>query len=139
MARIRPTVGAAAAAIVAAVLTATVLGPAQAAGDSYYWKWSDGSRQTSRTFTQSRWGIQERLPRIVVTAQPAAPSRTVLLQSNRGGGWTTEASARTDRGGVATIEIDPYCAGGNWCRDTFRYRLSVDGQSAPLTLTFAWA
>lgn len=138
MARTRPTVGTAAVAIVAAVLIATTLGPAQAARDSYYWKWSDGSRQTTRTFTQARWGAQERLPRLVVTAQPAAPSRLVLLQADRGGTWTTETSARTNRDGIARIEVDPYCASGIWCRDTFRYRLLVEGQSAPLTLTFDW-
>lgn len=117
---------------------AVTAAPVAADEQGYYWKWSDGSRAASRVFSQQTWGIPERLPRLVVTAVPAHPSHDVTLQFNYRGTWTTETSARTGADGVATISVDPYCARNTWCRGTFAYRLLVDGQRAPLRLSFSW-
>jgi len=121
----------------AAISVALTNPAAEASGQSYYWKWSDGSRDVTRVFTQARWGLQSNLPEIVITATPALPSHLVVLQAKRDRTWTTETSARIGHDGVATIEIDPYCANAAWCRGSYPYRLSVDGQTAPLTLIFS--
>jgi hypothetical protein len=123
---------------VAAVLGIALATPAaaQAADQAYHWKWSDGSTATTRTFTQAKYGLPSNLPRIVVTAEPASPAREVYLQFRRNGRWTTEARARTNSAGIATIAVDPMC-GDEWCETTFSYRLVAGEQHANLAIRFA--
>ena len=102
----------------------------------YYWRWSDGSESSTRTFTERQFGTAARLPRLVVTAVPAAPARTVVLQFRQGSRWLTEASSRTNAAGVATLALYPYCEADRWCRETIAYRLVVAGQTADLTVRY---
>ena len=118
------------------VAIALLLPAAPDPGHSYYWRWSDGSRQVARTFTQQEYGIASNLPGIIVTAEPAIPGQAVRLQFLRDGSWTTEGSARTNAKGIATIHIDPAC-GQTWCDSTFAYRLTIGSQTARLTVTYA--
>ena len=106
------------------------------AGHSYYWRWSDGSRDVSRTFTQQEYGIASNLPALVITAEPASPGQRVALQFLRDGQWTTEGTARTNAKGIATIHVDPLC-GRSWCDTTFAYRLTIGDQTARLGVTYA--
>ena len=107
--------------------------PAEPRG--YYWEWDDGSRATSRTFAQARYGVAGNLPRLVVTAVPALPSATVALEFWRDGQWRTESRVRTGPSGVAEIGVDPSC-GDRWCDETISYRLKAGGQTARLTVTY---
>ena len=54
--------------------------PAEPRG--YYWEWDDGSRATSRTFAQARYGVAGNLPRLVVTALMAEP-KPILRRAAR--------------------------------------------------------
>lgn len=110
--------------------------PVAAADQNYYWRWSDGSKQSQRTFTQAEYGIPSNLPSLIVTAEPASPSRYVYLQFLRDGRWTTESQARSNARGIASIDVDPLC-GGSWCNSTYSYRLKIGGQTARLDVTYA--
>lgn len=134
-----------AAAAAAGIGLITIGTPAQAAAQpaispavaqGYYWRWSDGSESASRTFAEGDYGAARRLPRLVVTAVPAAPSRTVVLQFRQGSQWITEATGRTNSAGVATLALYPYCEADRWCQDTISYRLVVAGQTAELTVRY---
>lgn len=131
---IRDVVAAVAIGLGAAVIAAP---PSVAADQGYYWEWSDGSERTSRTFTQSEYGVQSTLPRIVVTAEPARPGQGVILQFLRNGQWTTETTARTNASGVAVLTIDPFCSTDTWCDRTLSYRLKAGAQTARLTITYS--
>ncbi len=109
---------------------------AGAADQGYYWRWSDGSRESARTFTLAKYGIASNLPTLVVTAEPASPRREVRLQFYSNGSWITERTARTDARGVARIALDPTCGDLDWCDTTLRYQLLVGGQNARLVITY---
>lgn len=106
------------------------------AAQEFWWEWSDGSTALRRTFTQSRYGTQSRLPHLVAHAEPAQPRRTIVLEYWQRGAWHVENSVKTNSQGVATIDINPYCD-GSWCDGTWKYRMTVAGQVARLTITFA--
>lgn len=119
----------------AAALIASSATPVQA-DQGYYWRWSDGSEQGARTFDQDIYGSPSSLPRLLVTAAPASPRRTVTVQFRYSGGWVTESSARTGADGVARIALNPLCEADRWCDETLQYRLVVAGQTASLTITY---
>jgi hypothetical protein len=123
-----------------AVLTALLLGsgatPAAAQGQQYFWKWSDGDLSRSRSFAGSHFASPDDLPRLVVTATPAAPRHRVLLQFREGTRWRTDDSAVTSAGGTAELALNPFCPDGRWCHRRFAYRLVVDGVVAGLSVTF---
>lgn len=122
--------------VLVAVACLGVPNPARADEQGYYWRWSDGSESSARTFDEVQYGTARRLPRLVVTAIPAAPSRTVVLQFRQGSRWVTEATARTNASGVASLALYPYCEADQWCHDTIAYRLVVAGQTADLTVRY---
>ena len=120
------------------LLASVVAVPASAVASdqNYYWRWSDGSKAATRTFTLTKYGIASNLPTLIVTAQPASPRREVRLQFQSDGAWITESTARTDSRGVARIALDPHCGDLEWCDSTFRYQLLAGGQNARLTITY---
>jgi hypothetical protein len=112
-----------------------VSAPPDAATVAYFWQWSDGSRAAARSFTDPQAGPVG-LPGLVVASEPAARGRVVVLQFRADGRWHTEDVARTDERGRARVDLNPFCSDGDWCEGTLSYRLTVDGQSAPLRVTF---
>jgi hypothetical protein len=123
----------------AAIIAAAALPlapPASAEPRGYYWEWDDGSRASSRTFTQARYGVAGNLPRLVVTSLPALPPTTVVLEFLSDGQWRTENRVRTGPSGIAEIAIDPSCGDERWCDETISYRLRAGGQTARLTVTY---
>jgi hypothetical protein len=110
--------------------------PAGAAASVDYWRWSDGVDSAARTFAEDRFRVPANLPWLIVSTEPAAPGHLVRLQYREGPVWRTEAAARMDAGGVASLELNPYCPDGDWCNRTYAYRLVVDGAVAPLTITY---
>lgn len=133
----RGTAGAVAVMLASATALAPVepVAAAPAEPRGYYWEWDDGSRATTRTLAQARYGVPGNLPRLVVTAVPALPSTTVVLEFWRDGQWRTENRVRTGPSGVAEIAVDPSC-GDRWCDETISYRLRAGGQTARLTVTY---
>ena len=140
--------------VVTAVLAAVVVLPAAAASaaplsapahavtalpaaQQYFWKWSDGSHKTSRTFKKSTYHAQAGLPHLVVTAQPAKPSRVVYLQFKQKGKWIVENKVTTNSKGVATIDLNPYCSNDTWCDGTWSYRLKIGSLYQNLKLTYS--
>jgi len=94
----------------------------------FYWKWSDGSQRSSRTFREFEHGYmadgsQLELPGILFMDGQYA-NRKVRLQNYVNGRWITESWERTDEAGVAQFYISPFC-GDVWCNDTYYYRLKV--------------
>jgi hypothetical protein len=110
--------------------------PARAAASVDYWRWSDGVDSAARTFDEDLYRVPAHLPRLIVSTDPAAPGQLVRLQYRQGPGWRTEAATRMDAGGVAALELNPYCPDGDWCARTYAYRLVVDGAVAPFTITY---
>ena len=111
--------------------------PANAAdGTTYFWRWSDGSRAATRTFTEAAYLDAGRLPSLIVTAVPAGRRAPVRLAVRRAGHWLTEDGAATGGAGVAVVALNPYCLDGDWCDERQDYRLSVDGQSVRLAITY---
>lgn len=100
---------------------------------SYYWRWSDGSLADTRTLAEPASG---RPPSLIVTATPARQGRPVELQFRDAAGWHTEDVATTGRGGVAVLQINPFCEDGAWCDRQFTYRLRVEGRTAVLRVRF---
>ena len=140
--------------MVAAALAAVLLVPAAAASaepssassrivtalpsaQQYFWKWSDGSQKTSRTFKKSTYHDQAGLPHLVVTAQPAKPSHVVYLQFKQKGKWIVENKVTTNSKGVATIDLNPYCSNDTWCDGTWSYRLKIGSLYQNLKLTYS--
>ena len=107
-----------------------------ATGQRFFWTWDDGSRTNARTFAESRYGDSDHLPRLVVTAIPASPRRTVRLEFWSQGRWVLENEATTDAAGIARIALNPLCARDAWCDRAFDYRLDVAGESARLIVTY---
>lgn len=103
----------------------------------YYWRWSDGSEERHRTFRQSVYRVPERLPTLVVSAYPASPTRSVVLQYRQDGRWRTEDSGRTNASGQVRLALNPYCPDGSWCDGTVDYRAVAGGQTATLHITYA--
>lgn len=131
-----------------AALVATTLlnAPAASAGSmvpdarpmatDYYWEWSDGSDNTRRTFAQSEYGTRGALPKLIVTSVPAQPPHTVYLQFYQDGRWRTEQSRATNGDGIATLTLNPFCSSGQWCRGTYKYRLTVARKVVRLVITY---
>jgi len=107
------------------------------AAQDYYWTWSDGSQKSHRTFTQTEYGIQPNLPKLVVTVEPAKPRHYINLEFKEDGKWVLENKVATNSKGVANIDINPYCANESWCDGTYTYRLKVGSQYAILKLTYS--
>lgn len=127
----------------AALVAGLASSPASASVDSsvaaeqeYFWKWSDGSQATHRTFSQKKYGIQNNLPELVVTAVPARPRHYVYLQFRQGGKWVLENKVALNSKGVAHVDINPYCENDTWCDGTYKYRLKVVDSYANLTITY---
>jgi len=122
-------------AISALLATGPSVGSAAAASDepTYFWRWSDGSERPTRLVDTAR---QSRIPRLVVATSPATSGQRVLLQFRDGTRWRTEDSATTRPDGTATLDLNPFCEDGDWCRRTFGYRLVAGGRTAALTVTF---
>ncbi len=139
--RTRTTVVLVLAATMVATGTSTTPSAAAAAdaatGQSYYWRWSDGSEARHRTFRQSQYRVPERLPRLIVSAYPSGPSSQVTLQYRRDGRWRTEDTGRTDGAGQVRLALNPYCPDGQWCEATFDYRALAGGHTASLRVTYA--
>ena len=110
--------------------------PAWADGSDYYWKWDDGSKATTRSFAEAAFDSPKALPRLVVTSTPPAAGKLVRLEFQHGGTWRIETTAQTGANGVATLAVNPLCESGHWCDEAIRYRLRIDGQTAPLTVTY---
>lgn len=119
-----------------AVVLVWLATPAWADGSSYYWKWSDGSKATSRSFSETTFDSPRALPRLVVTSTPPAPGRLVRLEFQHAGAWRIESTAQTNASGIATLAVNPLCESRRWCDETIRYRLRIDGQTAPLTVAY---
>lgn len=107
------------------------------AAQQYFWKWSDGSQKTSRTFKQSQYQSAAKLPKLLVTAQPAKPTRTVYLEFSQKGKWVLESKTKTNSKGVATLSLIPYCDNQKWCSGTWNYRLKVGRSYQNLKLTYS--
>jgi hypothetical protein len=95
------------------------------AAQQVFWKWSDGSDKTSRTFKQSKYGDQAGLPYLQVNTVPARPSRNVYLQFKQKGKWVVENKGTTNKKGVLRLGLNPYCSNDTWCDGTYEYRLKV--------------
>ncbi len=116
--------------------------PAQAVGvqpsaQEFFWEWSDGVDSKIRTFRKSKYQVQENLPLLEVTAEPARPQQYIKLQYKENGTWKREDAATTNAKGIARLELNPYCNGGKWCNGTFKYRLLVNGLYTMFTITYA--
>ena len=107
------------------------------AAQEFFWDWSDGVDSKVRTFRESKYQAQENLPVLVVTAEPARPQQFIKLQYKLKGVWKREDAATTNRSGVARLELNPYCTGGDWCDGTYSYRLLVNGIYTIFKITFA--
>jgi len=123
-------------AVAGALVAASAPTPAAADGQSYFWRWTDGSDAKVRTLGEDRYRTQQNLPGLVVIAHPSAPRRLVTLEYHDRAGWHREDTARTDRDGRAVLELNPYCADGSWCMDTVRYRLLVNGVDTTFAITY---
>ena len=123
-------------AVAGALVAASAATPAAADGQSYFWRWTDGSDAKVRTLGEGRYRTQQRLPRLVVFAHPSTPRRLVTLEYGDRTGWHPEDTARTDRDGRAVLELNPYCADGSWCTDTVGYRLLVNGIDTTFAITY---
>ena len=119
----------------ALLLAAGPIPPAGAAenGPAYFWRWSDGNERATRVIDTAR---ADRVPRLVVATAPAAAGHRVLLQFRDATRWRTEDASTTRADGTATLELNPFCPDGDWCRRTFDYRLVAGGRTADLTVTF---
>lgn len=102
----------------------------------YYWEWSDGSEALKRTFAQSEYGTQGRLPTLIVTSVPALPPHRVKLQFFQDGAWRTEQARMTNNEGIATLTLNPFCSSGQWCDSTYKYRLTVARKVVRLVITY---
>lgn len=102
----------------------------------YYWRWSDGSEHKQRTFRRATYRVPERLPRLIVSAYPATPARSVTLQYRDGPSWRLEDSGRLNAAGSVALTLNPYCPDGTWCEGTFDYRAVVDGRTTSFRITF---
>ena len=107
------------------------------AAQQFFWDWSDGVDSKTRTFRESKYKIQENLPTLVVSADPARPQQYVKLQYKQDGTWKREDAGLTNSKGTVSLELNPYCTSGNWCNSTFKYRLLVNGKYTIFTITYA--
>lgn len=111
--------------------------PAVAAPDaSWFWEWSDGSRDRHRPVSEQRFGTWERIPALTVASSPGRPGVRVHLQVRQGNAWRTEDEAVTDARGRAHLRVNPYCRDGAWCDETVTYRIRAGGATASLTVAF---
>lgn len=134
---VRIVIGATVAAL--ALIAGTAVSPAGAsvsAEQEYFWKWSDGSQASRRTFSEKKYHNQRSLPELVVTAVPAKPRHYVYLQFRQGGKWVLENKVALNSRGVARVDINPYCENDTWCDGTYRYRLKVVDSYATLAITY---
>jgi hypothetical protein len=107
------------------------------AAQEVYWKWSDGSQKTSRTFKQSRYHDQAGLPVLVVSALPASPKRTVYLQFKQKGAWVVEKKGTTNGKGVVRLDLYPYCSNDTWCDGIYEYRLKAGTHYQNFRITYS--
>jgi hypothetical protein len=107
------------------------------ATQEFFWDWSDGVDSKVRTFREGKYHAQKNLPQLVVTAKPASPQQYIKLQYKFKGAWKREDAATTNGSGVARLEMNPYCTGGDWCEATYSYRLYVNGVYTVFKITFA--
>ena len=67
------------------------------------------------------------------------PARTARLQYWSGKKWMQESTSKTGTNGLAQMDFDPTCSGGNYCDGTWKYRVYVDavsGQKSNTSVTF---
>ena len=102
----------------------------------YYWHWSDSRIYSARTFLHTEFPSQASLPDLLVMVVPPTPRRMVYLEFYQDGRWAAENIVRTDGRGVATIDVDPYCANNTWCNGTYTYRLKIGDLTAPVNITY---
>jgi len=129
--------GAARAAPVPAAMPDAVSTARSAADQMFYWRWSDGSQAKERTFRRSTYRVPENLPRLIVSAYPARPSRAVDLQYLDGSTWRTDDRGRTDARGSVRLALNPYCPDGSWCAATVSYRARAAGRTTSFLVTYA--
>jgi hypothetical protein len=124
---------------VVAVLAATPWVEAAASPHeaAWFWAWSDGSAARERTFTERAYADQSHLPALIVATDPATSGRAVVLQYLDGRGWHDDDAATTNARGRVRLELNPYCADGDWCRRAYRYRVVAGGSTTSFTVTFA--
>lgn len=106
----------------------------------YYWKWSDRSNKTTRTFRESTYdGEASLLPHLVVTVAPAYPKHTIYLRFYEDGKWKLETKKKSNSNGIAVLSFNPWCntAKTNWCDGTWKYKLSVGSKWQNFKITFS--
>jgi len=110
---------------------------APVAKQQVFWRWSDGSQKTTRLFREARYQRAGRLPKLIVTAVPAKPSRAVVLQFQQKGKWLIETTTSTNAKGIATMKLNPYCTNNTWCDGTWTYRIKVGTLYQVVKVTYA--
>ena len=125
------------AALAAPTFPGSVSASRPAAGQKYFWKWSDGSQKTARLFREKTYKTQAKLPHLVVTVVPASPKHNVYLQFKQKGKWIVENKVTTDDKGVANIELNPFCSNDTWCDGTWSYRLKIGSLYQNLKIAYS--
>jgi hypothetical protein len=115
--------------LLVAVVTA---GQSPGAPVQHYWRWTDGSLAAHRTLSVPA----STLPSILVTSTPAEPGRRVTLEVRIAGRWSLEDAAVEDGTGRAVLDVNPFCSSGDWCTQSFDYRVTVGSDVAPLRVSF---
>ena len=103
---------------------------------SWFWEWSDGSRDRQREIAEARFGTWEQVPALTVASSPRRSREIVQLQVRHGSSWRTEDEALTDAKGRARLRVNPYCDNGAWCREPMDYRIRAGRATASLTVDF---
>lgn len=125
--------------VVLAVAFAGLPGTTAAAAPdaSWFWEWSDGSRDRHRPVSEQRFGTWERIPALTVASSPGRSGVRVVLQVRHGNAWHMEDEAITDARGRARLRVNPYCEDGAWCDGTVDYRIRAGRATASLTVDFS--
>ncbi len=107
-----------------------------AADPSWFWEWSDGSRERQRDISEADYATWDRIPALTVASSPRRPGVLVQLQIRQENYWRTEDEAVTDSRGRARLRVNPYCQDGAWCDATVDYRIRAGQATASLTIDF---
>ena len=117
------------------LLTATAPQVSAAKVKSIVWKWSDGASKSGRSLSKSTFRTPERLPTVDVTIRPKSVPRIASLQWwDDDDGWIEEDRAQSV-GGVAVLQLNPICNGGNWCNGSIKYRIVIEPSGNQPTFT----
>ena len=103
---------------------------------SWFWQWSDGSRDRQRKVSEADFDTWEQIPALTVASSPRRPGVPVQLQIRHGRSWRTEDETVTDSRGRARLRVNPYCRDGAWCDESVDYRIRAGRATASLTIDF---